>query len=237
MWYFLVNVGTLPPGLSGIYSVVTKLKPPGTLVLLDAFQNTDCLHSGKVDILKINAEEARILAECSDETSLLDVGLLIHNLYKLKILAITNGPAEALLIESCTDTRSFSVSRFTLPDLHGIIKDITGNSESPVSSSVSLPEVTGTLPNFDANQKPLLNPLGAGDACSAVFLLEYLDTHNAPTSYLQGLAAASASCLVIDYTSHFDLSIQKAIAAEIQVDTVILTKEVEFSRLAITDEL
>lgn len=60
--------------------------------------------------------------------------------------------------------------------------------ESPCSFSSSLPEATGesfisrigSAANLaqmsGTKQELLLNPLGAGDTCSAIFLLEYLDT-------------------------------------------------------------
>lgn len=55
--------GTLPPGITGhIYTLVAQMKPPSIVLLLDAYQNAECLSTGKVDILKINAEEARVMA-------------------------------------------------------------------------------------------------------------------------------------------------------------------------------
>jgi hypothetical protein len=78
------------------------------------------------------------------------------------------------------------VTRFTIPSLHLIMKDVDFG-ESPSSYSSSLPEATGeafqarvlssvSLANLANEQELLLNPLGAGDTCSAIFLLEYLDT-------------------------------------------------------------
>lgn len=55
--------GTLPPGLNGsIYSLIAHLKPAGCTLLIDAYQNAECLDTGKIDILKVNAEESRKLA-------------------------------------------------------------------------------------------------------------------------------------------------------------------------------
>jgi fructose-1-phosphate kinase PfkB-like protein len=70
--------------------------------------------------------------------------------------------------------------------------------------------------------RPLLNPLGAGDTCSGVFFLEFLDTQDAVTSFRYGLAAASASCILIDCTSHFSKFTMKIVFDKIQVKTLSL---------------
>jgi hypothetical protein len=70
--------------------------------------------------------------------------------------------------------------------LDGIVQNVD-MSDSPQSISSSLPEATGesfqprsgssyNLASLGQNSILLLNPLGAGDTCSAIFLLEYLDT-------------------------------------------------------------
>jgi fructose-1-phosphate kinase PfkB-like protein len=55
--------GTLPPGISGsTYTLIAENKPDHVWLFLDAYQDISCLKTGKVDILKINSEEALILA-------------------------------------------------------------------------------------------------------------------------------------------------------------------------------
>lgn len=77
------------------------------------------------------------------------------------------------------------VTRFIIPMLQNAISDLDYESQSSYSSS--LPEATGeafqarvlsaaNLSLLCSEQELLLNPLGAGDTCSAIFLLEFLDT-------------------------------------------------------------
>jgi hypothetical protein len=122
--------------------------------------------------------------------------------YRVKIIAITNGPDQALLLErKSADPHNLHVTTYALPDLAELIErdalDLRAHSDSE-SLSASLPEATGDpamslSPDFrqfkisssstrqQAPQQPaysglLLNPLGAGDTCSGVFFVEYLDT-------------------------------------------------------------
>ncbi|KAI8895693.1 Ribokinase-like protein [Globomyces pollinis-pini] len=231
--------GTLPPGLNGsTYSFITQLKPQNCVVLLDAFQNIECLSSGKVNILKINSEESRKLTGYYDDSvTLVDVGKTILRNYKLPILAITDGPSVALLFElvPITDNqpRQIKVTRYHLPALDVTLRDLE-IPQSPSSQASSLPEATGeafqprvgstaTLSTLGLGSNDLLlNPLGAGDTCSAIFLLEYLDTRNAALAFKHGLAAASASCLMIDTTSHFDIPVKDAIFDQINTEFVII---------------
>ncbi|KAJ3273889.1 hypothetical protein HK104_004212 [Borealophlyctis nickersoniae] len=245
--------GSLPPGITGsTYTLVAENKPAGCTLLLDACDDIDCLKTGNVDILKINAEEAAKLAGrgVDDEVDLLEIGVHLASTRSIPILAITNGPDEAYLFDTTTSTSSntATVTTYTIPN----ILNVVGGDEHdllPISTlatpmhSPSLPEETGesifamaaatmlsglgsSTNSVDSNgnavmgmmgmgvlgrKDVVLNPLGAGDTCSGVFLMEYLDTRDACQSFRQGLAAASASCLVIDYTSHFDISIMKKI--------------------------
>jgi fructose-1-phosphate kinase PfkB-like protein len=188
--------GTLPPGITGsIYSLIATMKPRGCVVLLDAYQNIECLNTGKVDVLKINTEEARKLVNeypkftrhgDEDDWTVPELGKWILMRYKLPLLAITDGPGSAFLFER-KDTK-VAITRYFLPPLEQAIHDIDLSSMSPISVSSSLPEATGDA--FTARvgsslnlaamglspQRLLLNPLGAGDTCSAIFLVEYLDT-------------------------------------------------------------
>lgn len=216
--------GSLPPGVTGsIYTMIAKHKPQGVIILLDAFQNAECLQTGNIDIVKINAEEARILAHSrylirkdSENEDLKAVGIKIHGIFKISILAITNGPLNAILLERVGF--ELVVTYFAIPLLDSMNFVEPLSNASSLSHQSSLPEPTGEA----LSKSPLLNPLGAGDTCSAIFLLEYLDTRNAVQSFVHGLAAASASCLCVDSTSLFDLAIQRQIAELIKVDKNIL---------------
>ena len=119
-----------------------------------------------------------------------------------------------------------------IPPLQQVIREehLKSGTSSPLSSS--LPEATGEAYSMSSLFRPesltnllgpdlLLNPLGAGDTCSAIFMLEYLDTRNATSSFAHALAAASASCLVIDSSSHFDKRIQKIVNDAIIIEPVI----------------
>lgn len=45
--------GTLPPGVTGsIYTLVAKMKPKGVILLLDAYQNSACLHTGILEFIQ-----------------------------------------------------------------------------------------------------------------------------------------------------------------------------------------
>lgn len=101
-------LGTLPPGVTGsIYSMITQMKPPNVVLLVDHYQQVECLSTGKVDILKINSDEARALCNLSgispsslsspaeeEEDELVLIGRRLYECYPLRILGITNGPGE-----------------------------------------------------------------------------------------------------------------------------------------------
>ena len=116
---------------------------------------------------------------------MLDVGKLLISSYLLPILAITDGPGNAFLLERL-DTQNIKLTRYNIPALKDVISDIDLICDSPATHSSSLPVATGdaflnrvtSVGNMTmfAKKELLLNPLGAGDSCSAVFLLEYLDT-------------------------------------------------------------
>lgn len=102
--------------------------------------------------------------------------------------------------------KSLKITKYSIPDILDMLSDmndIESHGSSPLSAS--LPEATGepsTNPfafyvkqdqrgsntnlhasasnmavlNNHRSKEIVLNPLGAGDTCSAIFLLEYLDT-------------------------------------------------------------
>lgn len=140
-----------------------------------------------VDILKINAEEARILANLTDDDSIVDCANIILGRFSVKILAITDGSSGAYLFDK-TKPSICICTVYTLPKLTTELLDL--EPHSPINSfQSSLPEATGESfqPRMQSStnlasllsmreEKLILNPLGAGDTCSAIFLLEYLDT-------------------------------------------------------------
>ncbi len=139
------------------------------------------------------------------------------------------------MLQRISSDSQIEVSTFEIPDILELIQQDSLNITRDDSSSVSksLPEAIGN-PCYSTScdsiirlagpktSLPLLNPLGAGDACSGVFLLEFLDTQDAATAYRYGLAAASASCILIDCTSHFSKSTMKMIFDQIRVKTFCL---------------
>ena len=179
--------GTLPPGITGsTYTMIAQMKPNDCVVILDAYQNIECLQTGKVNILKINTEESRNLASIyDDDIDITIVAKTILQKFKINILAITDGPSSAYLFER--QGNEINVSKYTLPPLERALQDVDLSQSPPSSCSSSLPEATGeafqvrigssvNLAASGHNQELFLNPLGAGDTCSAIFLLEYLDT-------------------------------------------------------------
>jgi fructose-1-phosphate kinase PfkB-like protein len=74
--------------------------------------------------------------------------------------------------------------------------------------SRTLPEDTGKELGYESL---VINPLGAGDTCSAIFTIEYLQSKDSIQAFAKGLAAASASCLSSETTGQFDVSVQKRI--------------------------
>ena len=135
--------------------------------------------------------------------------------------------SRAVLLQRNSKDLNIHVSTYELPNLSDLIREESLDMIRDDSSSLSksLPEAVGnhcysTISGEKYPIKtayPMLNPLGAGDTCSGIFFLEYLDTQDAITSFRYGLAAASASCLLIDCTSHFSKSTMKIIYDEITV--------------------
>jgi fructose-1-phosphate kinase PfkB-like protein len=179
--------GTLPPGITGsTYTMITQMKPNDCVVILDAYQNIECLQTGKVNILKINTEESRNLASIyDDDIDITIVAKTILQKFRLAVLAITDGPSCAYLFER--QGNEINVSKYKLPPLERALQDVELSQTPPSLFSSSLPEATGeafqvrigssvNLTALGQSQELFLNPLGAGDTCSAIFLLEYLDT-------------------------------------------------------------
>ncbi|MDD3119567.1 MAG: PfkB family carbohydrate kinase, partial [Victivallales bacterium] len=64
----------------------------------------------------------------------------------------------------------------------------------------------------------IVNPIGAGDTCSAVTFAEYLRHGDPPAAFAAGLAAASASCLTetaADYQPDRAVALRQTITIEL----------------------
>jgi hypothetical protein len=113
------------------------VKPKECLILLDAFQNIECLGSGKVDIPKINSEETRNLVDQYDDTDLLFFTT------KIKIIAITDGPFTYLSLTRSLLFEKIKGDEYRLfnPKLENIMDDVDID-DSPCSIASSLPDAT-----------------------------------------------------------------------------------------------
>ncbi|KAJ2744667.1 hypothetical protein GGI20_002764 [Coemansia sp. BCRC 34301] len=63
----------------------------------------------------------------------------------------------------------------------------------------------------------MLNPIGAGDTCSAVMVNALIDGVEAVDAFALGLAAASASCLVLMPNCVFDINVMSRIRSKITI--------------------
>ncbi|TPX33031.1 hypothetical protein SmJEL517_g04023 [Synchytrium microbalum] len=268
--------GTMPPGITGsTYALIAQLKPSNCILFCDACQDVEpCLESGMVDILKINGEEASVLAGygVDDNEDLVVVAKRVLSLYSLPMLAITNGPDAAYLFDSTfanttpqtnhpsqnPSDRTYKCHKYTIPNVLDLVTQDDDLEAFMRITSSSLPESTGLDPGtrvlgshgdlfnirgvggsgtslktgFGAfthrpvprsagvNVEIKMNPLGAGDTCAGVFMIEYLESKDAAQAFKYGLAAASASCLAVDLTAHFDKKMMERIFEQITVEDI-----------------
>ncbi|OLY77590.1 hypothetical protein AYI68_g8380 [Smittium mucronatum] len=113
----------------------------------------------------------------------------------ISYIGVTDGPSKAIFYEK--DNKTCSI--ITLPDLNTFSK-----SDLSDESTISSNSVSGE--SSSVNKFPIINPIGAGDVCSSIFLNLYLDNEIPPLeAFISGLAAASASCLVVAPNSVFNL--------------------------------
>lgn len=197
--------GSLPKGLDGsTYEFIVKNSPEKTFVFLDVAKNVDCMKTGKVDAIKINFEEAYGLCpkeSIQDKKNIHEIGKVLMNLYPVKVVAVTDGPNKAYMFarQERDTTKPYKTYQYTIPNILKYLEE--DNSE-----------------NDNINLR--INPLGAGDTCSAVFTMKYIELKDFIQAYRYGLAAASASCLFTNSIAHFQLDKMEVIYNDIIVEEI-----------------
>ncbi|KAJ2706970.1 hypothetical protein FB645_001111 [Coemansia sp. IMI 203386] len=196
----LALCGSSPPGLnpSCIANIVSSRQPKKTVVFVDSASGIlPVLQTGCVDILKINSDEITAIAkrfdaqfDASAKDHIVSAALLVSKTAYVNIVAVTDGPSKAYLVDSQKD----QVYSFAIPDL-------LANKQHLLDGKTQ----------DDGFGNLTLNPLGAGDTCSAVMLNLVVDGHEIVEAFAQGLAAASASCLVPMPNCVFDKQVSKRI--------------------------
>ncbi|KAJ2221134.1 hypothetical protein IWW45_008948 [Coemansia sp. RSA 485] len=196
----LALCGSSPPGLnpSCMANIVSSRQRNKTVVFVDSASGIlPVLQTGCVDILKINSDEITAIAkrfdpqfDASAKDHIVSAALLVSKTAYVNIVAVTDGPSKAYLVDSQKD----QVYSFAIPDL-------LANKQHLLDGK----------PQDDGFGSLTLNPLGAGDTCSAVMLNLVVDGHEIVEAFAQGLAAASASCLVPMPNCVFDKQVSKRI--------------------------
>ncbi|KAJ2401152.1 hypothetical protein GGI23_001587, partial [Coemansia sp. RSA 2559] len=199
----LVLCGTFPPGLqaAAVARIVEARVKERTLVFVDAVQDIHAVLATRcIDILKVNSGEALSILDdrqCKEDPSrqadLAAAAMALASRYAIETVAVTDGPSTAYIVDKGA---CYAVA---IPDLAGGREHFLGPS---------LASGTGKL---------TLNPLGAGDTCSAVMVNQLLDGTPMVEAFALGLAAASASCLVLMPNCVFDRSVMRRIRAQITV--------------------
>ncbi|KAJ2340707.1 hypothetical protein GGH92_006144 [Coemansia sp. RSA 2673] len=194
----LAVCGTFPPGLcpDAVARIIAATKlSNGTLVFVDAVKDIQhTLATGCVDVLKINSSELFALASAHSPGDVAQAATDLARRFSIGVVAVTDGPSAAYLV----DTKSSTRYELCVPDL---LKDLDYYLGKPA----------------DDNGQLVLNPLGAGDTCSAVMLNSLIDGTTAVDAFALGLAAASASCLVLMPNCVFDLCAMQRILARIVI--------------------
>lgn len=174
----LACCGTTPPGSESLYSSIAEQQlPEETLLLVDSSKGIDSLlESGRVDVLKINVDEAKALTgkSCAEAAAAALLGGARAPLRRPgALLALTDGPRPAQLYCASQD-----------PSGPGTWK----------AYKISVPSIE------------CVNAIGAGDVCSAIFLHELVAARMAAAdgliqpsvaadAFAWGLAAACARCM------------------------------------------
>ncbi|KAJ1965810.1 hypothetical protein GGI12_000497 [Dipsacomyces acuminosporus] len=195
----LALCGTFPPGLrSTTVARIISARTERTLVFVDAVKDIHpVLESKCIDILKVNSGEVISILSTLDrryegktpkDVDLAQAAMELGKRYSIGVMAVTDGPSTAYL----ANTRENRCHAFTIPDL---LADRAYFLDSEETSYGHL----------------VLNPLGAGDTCSAVFLNTLLEGKPTVEAFALGLAAASASCLVPMPNCVFDRKVMERI--------------------------
>jgi len=169
--------GTAPGNVpQSFYANIARLKPSNCLVLLDSYKGVqEVLGTKMVDILKINIDELFALAKTIVTEN---IPSTVHGCvnacfkaFSLKYIALTDGPKNSYLYQNVEKIASSQVLKSTEKCF------------------------TYKMPSID-----VVNPIGAGDTASAVFVYYLVNSPNMPVhqAFRNGLAAACASCLSIN---------------------------------------
>ncbi|KAJ2736257.1 hypothetical protein H4R23_002055 [Coemansia sp. Cherry 401B] len=197
--------GTFPPGLCGeTMARIILQRRPDTLIFVDAVKDIQpVLATRCIDILKVNSTEVLSILSSLDmqyqakrpaDVDLAQAAVTLGRHFNIGVVAVTDGPETAYL----ADIRKNACWAFKLPDL--------------------LAQRTELVDKANAHYgQLLLNPLGAGDTCSAVMLNLLLDGNDIVECFAQGLAAASASCLVPMPNCVFEKSAMQKIRNQITI--------------------
>ncbi|KAJ2776156.1 hypothetical protein GGI15_004929 [Coemansia interrupta] len=207
----LAICGSLPSGLdpAHIAQIVSSRIPEKTLLFVDSAKHIlPTLQTGHVNVFKVNSDEILDIAQTIDrdfDTAAADkvvrAAKAVGKLLEIDVVAVTDGPATAYLVERRQDKQW----AFSVPDL-------LADREYYLDGS-----------SIDGNGefgKLVLNPLGAGDTCSAVMLNSILDGMSATDAFALGLSAASASCLVPMPNCVFDRAVMKRIRERVLVTEI-----------------
>ncbi|KAJ2080701.1 hypothetical protein H4R24_002892 [Coemansia sp. RSA 988] len=205
----LALCGTFPPGLhaSTMANIVKARVAEKTLVFVDAIKDIQpVLATGCIDILKINSIEMANILATVDKTyqdlqpcdiDLAKAASTVGTIFNINTVAVTDGPSMAYL----ADKTQGVCYGFTIPDLLKQYTYFVGDTKQSEK--------------IQEKESRLLNPLGAGDTCSAIMLSLLLEDMSAVEAFAQGLAAASASCLKATTNSNFDCNVMQRIREQI----------------------
>ncbi|KAJ2718379.1 hypothetical protein GGI07_005784 [Coemansia sp. Benny D115] len=201
----LALCGTFPPGLDPtcMANIFASRQPEKTLVFVDAAKDImPILNTGNVDVLKINASEALDILSCLDTSfskenaEITFVANRIAEVADIDVVAITDGPHMSYMVDH-------KLSACYVIEIPNLLANRSQYLDAP-----ALDKEFGEL---------VLNPLGAGDTCSAVMLNLMLEGMMPVEAFAMGLAAASASCLVPMPNCVFDKAVMSRIRADINV--------------------
>ncbi|KAJ1719754.1 hypothetical protein LPJ53_005533 [Coemansia erecta] len=204
----LAICGSLPSGLdpAHIAHIASNRQMENTLLFVDSAKHIlPTLQTAHANVFKVNSDEildiVQTIAPDFDTTAadkVVRAARAVGNMLEIDVVAVTDGPATAYLADRLQDRQwAFSVPDL-LADREYYLDDSSINDKSEFG-------------------KLVLNPLGAGDTCSAVMLNSILDGMSATDAFALGLSAASASCLVPMPNCVFDKAVMRRIRERVLV--------------------